>query len=156
VSRRRLALAAAALGAAGAAAGLWLGLSGGSGGQSREGYLARVSAVCRTDARRLERVPAPSDPAAYGDVAAAVRGAVPLLEHQVAAMEALEPPAGLGPRLERLFALDRASIAALGRTLAAALRRDAGGVATGLVRFGRLRDRVHALAVSIGIDCAPS
>jgi hypothetical protein len=141
------------LGAAALGAGLWVGRSGGEKGPSRAAYLARVSAVCRGYARRLERVPVPTEPQAYGDVLEAVGRAVPLLRAQAAAMEALEPPAGLGPGLRRLFGLDRRSIAALRTAEGAARRRDAGGVAAGLLRFSALRDRVHAAAVSLGLDC---
>jgi hypothetical protein len=82
---------------------------------------------------------------------------LPVLRAQEAAMRAVPPPAELGPRfglrLELLFALDRRSIAALRPVLAAARRRDAGGVATGLLRFSSARDQVHRQAVATGIDC---
>jgi hypothetical protein len=71
-------------------------------------------------------------------------------------MRAVPPPLALAAQLERLFALDRRSIAELRPVLAAARRRDAGGVATGLVRFSSARDQVHSLAVAIGIDCTVS
>jgi hypothetical protein len=154
VRRRYVVLVAALAAAAGLGAGLWLGLGGGGTKEpSRAEYLAQVSSVCRTYARRLERIPAPSDPAAYGDVISSVSQVLPLLRAQVAAMEAVPPPTALKPRLERLFALDRGSAAALRPALAAARRRDAGDVATGLVRFSSARDRVHRLAVATGIDC---
>jgi hypothetical protein len=152
LGRRSIALGLV-LGAAGLGAGLWLGLSGGSGGPSQDEYLAHVSSVCRTYARRLQRVPAPSDPAAYGDVASAVRRVVPLLRAQAAAMQAVEAPAALRHRLDRLFALDRRSVAELETALAAALRRDAGGVARGFIRFASIRDRVHETALALGIHC---
>jgi len=157
VRRRNLLLALAGLAAAGFALGLWLGLSGGGkAAPSREDYLERVSSVCRGYARRLERVPAPSDPAAYGDVIESLRRVVPLLRAQEAAMRALPAPATLESGLARLFALDRRSVSPLERALAAAQRRNAGGVAAGLVRFASLRDRVHAAAVAVGIRCDPN
>ena len=117
-------LGAAAALAAGLGVGLWLGLRGGDKPEpTRQQYLARVSSVCRSYGRRLERVAAPS---------------------------------ALGPRLDRLFTLNRRSIAELEAALAAARRRRAGGVATGLVRFSTLRDQVHGLAVAIGIGCNPN
>jgi hypothetical protein len=149
-----LAVLVVVLGAAALGAGLWVGRSGGDRGPSRAAYLARVSAVCRAYARRLERVPAPSEPEAYGDVLASVGRAVPLLRTQAAAMEKLDPPTGLGPALRRLFRVDRRSIAELRAAGRAARRRDAGGVAAGLIRFSALRDRVHEAAVGLGIDCA--
>ena len=151
---RRRAVAGGVAAAAAAALGvaLWLALPGG-GGPSRAEYLTRVSAACRAYARRLEHVPAPSEPVAYGNVASSVRQAVPLLEAQAGAMRAIPAPAALEPRLQRLFALDRRSVAALRLALAAALRRDAGGVALGLVRFAAVRDRVHRASLALGIRC---
>jgi len=116
-------------------------------------YLVHVSSVCRTYAHRLERVPAPADPAAYGDVVASLRRALPLLRAQERAMRAIPAPAALRMRLARLFALDRRSIADLTGALDAAGRRDAGGVATGLARFSSDRARVHAASVALGIRC---
>ena len=152
--RRYVVLVAALAAAAGLGAGLWLALGGGAAKEpARKEYLARVSSVCLTYARRLERIPAPSDPAAYGDVISSVEQVLPLLRAQAAAMQAVPPPATLEPRLERLFGLDRRSVAVLRPALAAARRRDAGGVATGLLRFSSARDQVHRLAIAIGIDC---
>ena len=143
--------------AAGLGVGLWLGLRGGDEPEpTRQQYLARVSSVCRSYARRLERVPAPSDPSAYGNVISSVEQVVPLLRAQEAAMRAVRAPSALGPSLDRLFVVHRRSIAQLEAALAAAKRRRAGGVATGLVRFSTLRDQVHGLAVAIGIECNPN
>jgi hypothetical protein len=156
VPRRFYALAALAtvVAAAAVAAGLWLAF-GRSGGHSptRREYLARVSSVCKRYARRLERIGAPSDIVAYGDVATTVGQVLPLLRHQAAAMRAVEPPDELRLRLDRLFALSSRSIAELEATLAAANRRDAGGVGKGLIRFSVTRDETHALATAIGVRC---
>jgi hypothetical protein len=122
---------------------------------SRKAYLTHVSSVCQTYARRLERVPAPSDPAAFGDVISSLERVVPLLRAQERSMRAVPAPHALQPTVGRLFALDRSSIAGLESTLAAARRRDPGGVARGLVRFASARDRIHRLSVSIGIRCDP-
>jgi hypothetical protein len=141
------------------AAALALSLSAGAGATSAPGakaYRARVSTVCLTYARRLERIAAPSDPAAYGNVIASLRRVVPLLEAQERAMRAVPPPAALEPEADRLFALDRRSIAPLTAALGAAHRHDAAGVARGLVRFASLRDRVHAAALALGIRCEPN
>ena len=141
--------------AAAAAAGLWLVL--GRGGHHHEPargeYLAHVSSVCRRYARKLERIGAPSDIAAYGDVVSAVGQALPLVRKQVAAMRAIQAPSDLQPRLDRLFAISRRSTAELEATLAAAKRRDAGGVGSGLVGFSALRDQTHSLATAIGVRC---
>jgi hypothetical protein len=155
MTRRRIALGAGAAGAAAAlGVGLWLALAGGGKHEPvRPTYLAEVSSVCRRYARRLERIPVPSDPAAYGDVVSSVSQVLPVLRAQETAMRAVPPPAALAARLQRLFALNRRSVAELWLALAAARRRDAGGVATGLVRFSSARDQVHGLAVAIGIDC---
>jgi hypothetical protein len=123
---------------------------------ARTAYLTHVSSVCRGYARRLERVPAPSDPAAYGDVIASLRRVVPLLQAQERALRAIRPPRALRPRVGRLLALDRSSIPPLRSALAAARRRDAGAVARGLLRFSALRDRVHASALALGIRCEPN
>lgn len=128
----------------------------GAGDPARTAYLTHVSSICRTYARRLERVPAPSDPAAYGDVIASLHRVVPLLQAQERAMRAIRPPAALRPAVGRLLALDRSSVPPLQTALAAARRRDAGGVARGLVRFSALRDRVHASALALGIRCEPN
>ena len=130
---------------------VWLG-SGAD--PTRRAYLAHVSSVCTSYAQRLERVPAPSDPAAYGNVISSLQQVVPLLRAQERAMRAIRPPRSLQLTVGRLFAVDRTSIAALDAALAAAKRRDAGGVASGLARFSSIRDRVHSLAVAIGIRCS--
>jgi hypothetical protein len=136
-----------------AALALWLG----SGAEpSRKQYLVHVSSVCTAYARRLERVPAPSDPAAYGNVISSLQQVVPLLRAQERAMRAIPPPRSLQLTVGRLFAVDRTSIAALDAALAAAKRRDAGGVASDLARFSSVRDRVHSLAVALGIRCTPN
>jgi hypothetical protein len=155
VRRRRLLAVLAAAAAAGLGVGLWFALDrgGGHGTRSEQAYLARVSGVCRGYARRLGRIGAPSDVTAYGDVIAAVDQVVPLLRRQAAAMQAVPPPGALRLRLDRLFALDGRAIAQLELVRAAARRRFAGGVASGLVRFSQLRSSSHGLAVAIGIDC---
>jgi hypothetical protein len=119
----------------------------------RKEYLVRLSSVCRTYARQLERIPAPASPTAYGDLIDSLGRVVPLLRAQERAMRAVPVPSALVRRLRRLFALNRRSIAALRQALVAARRRDAGGVATGLVRFSSVRDHVHRLALAIGIQC---
>ena len=153
MTRRRTALGAGAALAAALGTGLWLALAGGKHEPTRQAYLARVSSVCRSYARKLERIPVPEEPAAYGNVISSVVQVLGVLRAQEAAMRAVAPPAVLAPRVERLFALDRRSVAELRPALAAARRRDAGGVATGLVRFSSARDQVHRLAVALGIDC---
>ena len=72
---------------------------------------------------------------------------------QGAAMQAVQARPSLQPRLDRLFASTRAPVGALEGALAAARRRDAGGVAEGSSRFSQRRDRAHALSAAIGIDC---
>lgn len=155
--RRFIALGALAtvVAAGAAAAGAWLALgdSGGTHQPTQSEYLGRVSSICRRYGRQLARIGAPSDIAAYGDVVSTVGRVLPLLREQSAAMQAVQPPAALQPRLDRLFVLSRRSIAHLESARAAARRRDAGGVARGLASFSALRDRSHALAVAIGIDC---
>ena len=154
--RRWIVLGAGATLAAVLGVGLWLDLRGGEAEPTQRQYLARVSSVCRSYARRLERVAAPSDPAAYGNVISSVEQVVPLLRAQQAAMRAVRAPSALGPRLDRLYVLNRRSVAELEAALQAAKRRRAGGVATGLIRFSTLRDQVHGLAVAIGIECNPN
>jgi hypothetical protein len=141
------------LAVAAVALAVWLGVGGSAAEPSRKAYLTHVSSVCQTYARQLERVPAPSDPASYGDVIASLRRVVPLLRAQERAMRAIQAPSALQLTVGRLFAIDRSSISALESSLAAARRRDAGGVAKGLVRFSSVRDRVHSLALAIGIRC---
>jgi hypothetical protein len=155
--RRVVVGVAVAAAAAGLGVGLWLGVwSGGSPEPTKADYLARVSQVCRGYTRQLARIGAPSDVTAYGDVVDAVTKVVPLLRRQAAAMRAVPAPHALRPGLERLFQLDASSIAQLERTLGAARRRDAGGVANGLLRFSAIRNRSHTLAVAIGIRCERS
>ena len=155
--RRYLVLAIALAVAAGAIAGVWLALAGGGKHEpTRQAYLAEVSSVCQGYVRRLERIPVPTDPAAYGNIVSSVAQVLPVLRAQEAAMRAVRPPGALQPRLDRLFALERRSITALQPALTAARRRDAGGVATGLLRFSAARDQVHSEAVAIGIDCTVS
>ena len=154
-ARRAHALALlAALAAAGVGAGPPAARAGAGGPVPGSGvYLARVSAICTVYARELARIGAPADVTAYGDVLSALGRVVPLLERQLAAMRAVDAPPGLRARLDRLFALDRRSIAALAATRAAARRRDAGGVGAGLARFTLVSGEVHALAGQIGIRC---
>jgi len=139
-----------------AALTVWSGVGGSAAEPSRKAYLTHVSAVCQTYARRLERVPAPSEPAAYGDVISSLQRVLPLLRAQERAMRAIHAPSPLQLTVGRLFEIDRSSIAALEPALAAARRRDAGGVANGLARFSSVRDRVHSLSVAIGIRCNPN
>ncbi len=154
MSRRLLALSAlAAVVVAGAVIWLALGRDGGQRQPTRLEYLSRVSLVCRRYARQLQRYGAPSDIRAYGDVASVVGRVLPLLREQAAAMHAVVPPDELRPRIDRLFVLSRRSIAALEATLAAARRRDAGGVGEGLARFSVARDEAHALATAVGVSC---
>jgi hypothetical protein len=155
VSRRLYGLVALASLAAGAAVAVGVVFTLGGGGRkpTRGEYLARVSLVCKGYARQLGRIGAPGDIAAFGDVASVVGQVLPLLRRQAAAMRAVQPPEELRPRLDRLFALSRRSVSALEATLAATRRRDAGGVARGLLRFTVTRDRSHALATSIGVRC---
>ena len=143
---------------AGAAVALavWLGVGGSAAEPSRKAYLTHVSSVCQTYARRLERVPAPAAPTAYGDVIASLERVVPLLRAQERAMQAIEAPRALQPAVGRLLAIDRRSIPPLESALAAARRRNAAGVVTGLARFSSVRDRVHSLSVAIGIRCSPN
>lgn len=143
---------------AAAAAASPLPAPGGAGGHApgQSAYLAQVSRICTAYARELARIGAPSDVTAYGDVLSALGRVVPLLERQQAAMRSVDAPRGLRTRLDRLFALDRRSIAALAATRAAARRRDAGGVGEGLARFTLLSGEVHALAGAMGIRCAAS
>jgi hypothetical protein len=138
-----------------AALSLWLGVGGSAAEPSQQAYLTHVSAVCQSYARRLERVPAPSDPAAYGNVISSLERVVPLLRAQERAMRAIQAPAALQPTVGHLFAIDRSSIPPLQSALRAARRRDAGGVAKGLTRFSSIRDRVHSLALAIGVRCSP-
>jgi len=154
VRRRGLALVlVVALAAAGV--GSWLAF--GRGADRREPtpatYLAQVSSVCRGFARLLAQVPGPSDLAAYGEVASSLSQALPLIRAQSAAMESVPPPRSLEPRLRRLFALSHRSLADLVSALAAARRRDLGGMGRGLVQSAFLRAREHDLAVAIGIRC---
>ena len=139
-----------------AALAVWLGVGGSAAEPGRKAYLTHVSTVCRTYARRLERVPAPSEPAAYGDAISSLQRVLPLLRAQERAMRAIHAPSPLQLTVGRLFEIDRSSIAALEPALAAARRRDAGGVANGLARFSSVRDRVHSLSVAIGIRCNPN
>jgi hypothetical protein len=130
---------------------------GASPAPTRGEYLAHVSSVCRGYARKLARVPAPADPAAYGDVIASLRRALPLLRAQERAMRGITAPQPvLAVSVGRLLALDRRAITRLEAALAAARRRDAGGVATGLVRFTSDRDQVHRTAEDLGIRCDPN
>jgi hypothetical protein len=152
--RRWYLLLGLALVAAAAAAGLAFALTGGSGKkQARRDYVTRVSAICRSYARRLERIPPPANVTAYGDVVSSLQQALPLLRRQAAAMQEMEPPDELRTRVDRLFAADRNAIRALQRALAAAEKREVGGIVEGLGRFTAERDRSHALAVAIGVRC---
>ena len=80
---------------AAAALAVWVGVGGSAAEPSRKAYLTHVSSVCQTYARRLERVPAPSDPTAYGDVIASLQRVLPLLRGQERAMRAIQAPSTL-------------------------------------------------------------
>ena len=155
MTRRRVLLAAiVAVAAAGVAIGVVLAGRGGGHAEVDEGeYLTSVSAVCHRYAVRLARVPAPANVTAYGDVVESLHRVLPLLRQQDTAMRGIESPDGLQARLDRLFGLNRRSITELETTLAAAERRDAGGVIDGLGAFTATRDRTLELADAIGIDC---
>ena len=99
--RHRYLVLVAAFAAAALDVGLWLALAGGSKHEpTRQEYLAEVSSVCQSYARRLERIPVPSEPAAYGNVLSSVRQVLRVLSAQEAAMRAVPPPGALAPRLE--------------------------------------------------------
>ncbi len=140
--------------AGGIAAGLSLALGGGGGHEPtlRE-YLARVSALCDQYGRQLDRIAPPSDIAAYGEVADSVGRALPVLKRQTAEIHAIRPPTRLRARVERFMALTDRSVAELEAALAAAKRRDLGGVGKGLVQFSVTRDEAKALADQIGFRC---
>ena len=140
---------------AAAGVGSWLALRSGDRREpTPRAYLTQVSSVCRGFARLLAQVPGPSDLAAYGEVASSLSQALPLMRAQSAAMESVAPrPRPLAPRLGRLFALSHRSLADLASALAAARRRDLGGMGRGLVQSALLRAREHDLAVAIGIRC---
>ena len=152
--RRSYVFGALALSSAAVAVGtsLAIGVRGDRRPAQRE-YLAHVSSICRRYARQIARVGAPADAAAYGEVESTVGRVLPLLRKQAAAMRTVQPPAALRARLERLFRVDGRSVAELEATLAAARRRDARGVGTALFAFTAASQRVHALAVAIGISC---
>jgi hypothetical protein len=156
VTRRRVVLAAMVLAAAAAAAAVAVVLAGRGGGHAQvteREYLTDVSAICHGYAVRLARVPAPANVTAYGDVVESLHKVLPLLRQQEAAMLRIDSPDGLQTRLDRLFVLNRRSIVELETTLAAAERRDAGGVIEGLGAFTTTRDRTLSLAKGIGIRC---
>ncbi len=152
--RRRYVLAAIVL--AGAVVAALVGLAlGGRGGHelSKQEYAKRVTTICRPYAQRLARVPEPPSVTAYGDVVESLNRVLPILRRQAAAMQDVEPPDELRPRVERLFAANRRAIGALETTLAAANRRDGGGVVAGLGSFSDTRTESKALATAIGIRC---
>jgi hypothetical protein len=117
-------------------------------------YLTAVSATCRSYSKELARIPAPANITAYGDVVESISRALPLLRREEAAMKRVAPPRELRGQVAQMFVLHERSVVELEKTLVAANRRDAGGVALGLGRFAAARDRSQAFARQLGVRCS--
>ena len=133
---------------------LTLGSGGGSSsGPTPAAYIARVSAVCQRYSSKLDRIPPPFDPTAYGQVVSSAGRALAVLRAEAAEIRAIRPPSSLEARVNRLFELNRRSLDELARTLAAAKRHDLPAIRSGLDRFAAARTRAQTLSRAIGFRC---
>jgi hypothetical protein len=99
--------AGCALVTGGVAAGLVLAFSGSSqAAPTKEAYFARVAAICRVYGPQLDKVPAPADIAAPGEIVSSVEKALPVLVAETRALGKLPVPDQLGAKLARWFDLN--------------------------------------------------
>jgi hypothetical protein len=149
---RRLTVALGVVAAGAVAAGVVLAFGGGGKGLTRTEYVARINAICARYAHRLDAI-VPPDLAIPAAVDASVRSALPLVEQQAAEARAVDPPAGLKAQVDRFFALNERSIAALRDMRRAADRRDLGATARANDRFTEARDAAKGVSRRLGFRC---
>jgi ppGpp synthetase/RelA/SpoT-type nucleotidyltranferase len=116
-------------------------------------YVARVSAICQTYSRKLDRIPPPTDIASYGNVVESVKPALAILRQQAAQIRAIAPPPELRTRVTRFFQLTDRSIERLAAVLRAASRRDIAGLGIGLQRFDEATLVAKKASRRIGWHC---
>ena len=129
---------------------------GSSAGPTRAQYFARVAVVCRTYGAKLDKIPAPADIAAPGEVLTSVQQALPILESQTRTMRALRPPDSLRSKVERWLALNDRVIAELRSALLGARRRDIGAMGGAFIRYRVAGLAARKLGAEIGFpstDC---
>jgi hypothetical protein len=140
--------------AAGVAAGLAVAVFGGEDRTpTRAEYVAQVEAVCQVYGRKLDKIPPPIDIASYGNEIASMKPALRILRQQAATIRKIDPPPELREQVDRFFVLTQRSLDRLAEALAAAQRRDIGGLGIGLQRFDKATLAAKKEAHKIGWRC---
>ena len=121
---------------------------------TRAEYLAGIAAVCRVYGPRLDRI-RPPDVAEPANVIDAVERVLPLITAQLRDVKALEPPAGLRPRVERWIALEERRLGKLERARAAGRRQDFRALGVAYVDFALAGRETGRLAREIGVPHPP-
>jgi hypothetical protein len=109
---------------------------------TRAEYLARVAAVCRIYGPKLDKVPPPGDIGIPGEVLTAVEKALPILEAQRNAVNALRSPTELEKQIAQWKRLDDRSLGHLEEALRAARVPDLSTMGVAYVEF--LKDGLSA------------
>ena len=123
-------------------------------GPTRAEYFARVASICRVYGPKLDRI-RPPDASGAGDVVAAIRLALPLIQAQERDVKALEAPGELRPKLARWFELQDRRIAMLENALAAARRQDYLAVGVAYTDFTLSGPETARLGEEIGVPHPP-
>ena len=82
-----------------------------------------------------------------------MKPALRILREQAATIRKIDPPAELREQVDRFFALTQRSLDRLAEALAAAQRRDIGGLGIGLQRFDKATLAAKKEAHKIGWRC---
>ena len=122
-------------------------------GPTRSEYVARINAVCRPYARRLDKVPPPLSFTNLAEVARSVGRALPLLEEQAEKAKAVQPPPADEELVEEFFARTEASVRALRSVRRAARAGNAAAAQRSFLSFFRAREQARALADELGFRC---
>jgi hypothetical protein len=118
-------------------------------------YFARVAAICRVYGPKLDKVPPPTDIAIPGVVASSLGKALPILEAQAAAVDALRPPKQLQVEIERWIALDDRAIAQLRESLRLAREPNLSQMAFAYIKFLKASMAAKHLGQAIGFPHPP-
>jgi hypothetical protein len=159
-ARRRYAVLGAACASALVAGAIVAGLVLAFGGSSqaaptKEAYFARVAAICRVYGPKLDKVPAPADIAAPGDIVSSVEKALPVLQAEARALRKLRVPDQLGAKLARWLDLNDRSIAKLRESLRAAHEPNVGVMGIAYTEFLKEGSAAEQLGRSIGFPRPP-
>jgi hypothetical protein len=150
--RFTVALGVLALTAAGAVTAGLLVAFGGGGGPTQEQYVARINAICAVYGRKLDHV-RPPDLAIPAAVFTSIGQALPIVARQAAEARAVDPPQALRAEVDRFFALNDRSIAALREIRRDTQQLNLPATADAWRRFRLARDAAKTVAHRLGFRC---